>query len=642
MGPAPPGNLPEMRRLVIRLCVFVFGLSFVASALAQPGMDKDPLSFDRQIRPLLRRHCYRCHNADESSGDVNLQRDENPNLMLTHRMTWTTALEMVESGQMPPSGERFLKDSDRQRIIEFLTNKLSEFDCESLTDPGSTTARRLTRRQYDHAIADLTGLSVRPGDEFSPDATSYGFAGIGEAMGLSPVQVQQYEHAARSVSEALVACRETDPESFRRAFGDPTDVSRKSAQVAIEAFARRAFRRPVEDHFVVALMGIYDVARDQNADHVAAIGHALRAVMMSPRFFMRVESPRPHSTAETPYLVDDYDLASRLSFLIWSAPPDQPLLDLARSGTLNETENLVEQTKRMLADRRVEDGLVHEFFGQWLRLHSLESHSVDAQTFPGFDVALRDSMVDEAYAMLTHMIREDRAIDDLVDARFTFLNERLAAHYEIADVQGDKLRRIELPDRRRGGLLTTGAILTLQSDPGRTNVPRRGNYLAGTFLGTPAPPPPPDVPPLDDVVDDGKPRTLRQLLEEHRKNTQCAACHARMDPLGFALENYDAIGRWRELDAGQSIDASGVLPGGKRIDGPIELKDLLLSRRDDLARSLTEKLVIYSVGRGRRDVDECTIRDALAAAKANDYRFSSIVIEVVKSFPFRYRMDPQF
>jgi hypothetical protein len=398
----------------------------------------------------------------------------------------------------------------------------------------------------------------------------------------------------------------------------------------------------VAEPFVDSLLNVYDVARENRAGHVDALGHVFRAIMMSPRFFMRIETPSSEALPETAYLVDDYDLASRLSFFLWSSPPDKLLLEAANRGQLNDPETLTEQTRRMLADPRVKDGLVKEFFAQWLQINQLDDHQVSGEVFPQFDAELRDSMRAEAYELLSHMIRADRPLTDLVDTDFTFLNERLANHYSLASIEGAHMRRVPLEDRRRGGLLTSAALLMLQSDPGRTNVPRRGNFIAGVYLGAPPPPPPPDVPPLEEVAGGGEPRPLRELLEEHRKRPQCAACHAKMDPLGFALENYDAIGRWREQDAGQPIDSTGKLASGESFEGPEELKDVLLSRRHDLTRALTEKLVIYGLGRGLRPGDECAIADAVAAAKANHYRFSSIVLEIVNSFPFRYRMDPPF
>jgi len=293
----------------------------------------------------------------------------------------------------------------------------------------------------------------------------------------------------------------------------------------------------------------------------------------------------------------------------------------------------------MLADDRSK-ALVENFFGQWLSIREIESHQPDSDRFPEFDEVLRKSMIGEIEGFLTEMIRKDRPITQMLDADYTFLNERLAKHYKINGVQGDAMRRVSLDDRRRGGLLTSAALLMLQSDPGRTNVPRRGNFVAGRILGSGPPPPPADVPQLEDLASDDKPRSLRELLELHRKNPECANCHAKMDPLGFALENYDAIGRWRTKDGKFPIDASGELSTGRTLSGPIELKDFLLEGKEAFTRTLVKNLLIYALGRGLQGNDECVVRDALDAAEENDDRFSEIVVSIVKSYPFRYRQNP--
>jgi len=363
-------------------------------------------------------------------------------------------------------------------------------------------------------------------------------------------------------------------------------------------------------------------------------------VLISPRFLVRIESVRPG--VRGPYPVDDYDLASRLSFFIWSGPPDDVLLDLAAKKALSSPEVLETQTRRMLADPRSR-ALAENFIGQWLQLRGLATHKPDPRKFPEFTESLREAMQQEMSLVLGELVRQDRPVTELIDAGHTYVNEELARHYGLPKVSGKEMRRVALPDSRRGGVLTSAAVLMTQADPDRNNVPRRGNYIAGAILGTPPPPPPPNVPSLEDSkVADGKPQTVRQMLEVHRRNPECANCHAKIDPLGFSLENFDAIGRWRDMDGGAPVDASGVLPTGQAFSGPVELKKILLGRRDDFVRTMGENMLIYAMGRGLQLEDECVIRDLQKAASAGEYRFSTIVLTIVKSHPFRHRKNPDF
>ncbi len=355
------------------------------------------------------------------------------------------------------------------------------------------------------------------------------------------------------------------------------------------------------------------------------------AVLISPRFLIRVEANRPDQ--EEPYLVDDFELATRLSFFLWSSPPDEQLLEVASRGALNQQDELLKQTRRMMADPKSQ-ALADNFFGQWLSLRDLKSHSPDPKVFPQFDEELRSAMTAELRGLLKEVIQQNRPITDLIDADYTYLNERLAKHYEIPNVTGTEVRRVALSDRRRGGILTSAGWNMLLADPTRTNVPRKGNFLASHILGAPPPPPPPNVPSLDASAKDGKPQSLRQLLELHRSQASCANCHAKMDPLGFALENYDAIGRWRTHDGEFEIDASGDLISGEHFQGPVELKDLLIQKKEAFGKVLIKNLMIYAYGRGLQGRDECETRGILQASIANEYRFGSIVEAVVQSFPF--------
>jgi hypothetical protein len=365
----------------------------------------------------------------------------------------------------------------------------------------------------------------------------------------------------------------------------------------------------------------------------------LQAVLISPRFLVRIEDNQPGAVGA--YTVGAFDLASRLSYLLWSSPPDDQLLAAAAAGRLAGPGELEGQARRMLADPRAK-ALVSNFAAQWLQLPTLAEHRPDAGRFPEFTPALAHAMVDEAMLFIDEVIRLDRPITDLIDADYTYLNGDLARLYGIDGVDGPDMRRVQLSDRRRGGILTMAAVLTLTADPARTNIPRRGDYLLGTVLGEPPPPPPPVIPALEEAAPAGGQLTVREMIDLHRRNPDCAFCHAKIDPLGIGLENFDAIGRWQERQAGKAIDASGTLPGGASFDGPVALKRLLLARKAEFARSMVSQLLTYALGRGLIYQDDCVIADALKALERDAYRFSTMVVTVVTSYPFTHRRNPGF
>ncbi len=414
--------------------------------------------------------------------------------------------------------------------------------------------------------------------------------------------------------------------------------NRRRAQAVLNQFAERAFRGPVEEFYLHRLLRVYDQAIEQGESRDTAIGHCLAAILISPRFLYRIEQDQP--TARHPYLVSHYELASRLSFFLWSRPPDHELLQRAREERLHDPQVLRRQTLRMLTDRRCR-ALVDNFFAQWLDLRRLDTHQPDPNFFPEFDAELCRAMRDEANLILLEIIAEDRAATQLIDSDHTYANARLALHYDLPPVDSSTPVRVELPDRRRGGLLASAALLMLQSDPGRSNIPRRGNFIAGQLLGDPPPPPPPGVPPLENSSD-GTRRSLRETFELHRSSADCKACHVKIDPLGFSLENFDAIGRWRDTDAGIAIDASAELDDTHKFVGIVGLKDHLLSRKSDIVGELCRGLLIYALGRGFQASDQCVVDRMVTAAEKNDYRFSAIVLELVTSVPFTHRQNPEY
>jgi hypothetical protein len=635
------GTAAGMCPRVLLVAAILGAASLVAPTVArgQPGKDKDPLSWDRNIHGLVRKYCLRCHGTDAPRGGVDLASDEDPRDILAHRDTWESARALIEGGEMPPATEKQPSDDERRLLVRFLDETLASLDCTAAAEPGPPVLRRLNRTEYDAAVADLTGLDLRLAEGFPPDTVSYGFDTIGESLALSPALVEHYHRAALAIVAAIL---DGDPahEAARRRLLVATPAAgladRDAARAVLGRFATRAFRRPVEPAFLERLLAIYDAARADGAGHEAALAHPLTAVLLAPGFLLRLEADRPGVVG--PYPLDDHELATRLSFFLWSRPPDEELADLAGARLLGSPAVLEEQTRRMLADPRSQ-ALADNFLGQWLGLRELDDHQVDARAFPTFDEPLRQAMREEVRRLLGDIVRGDRPCTDIVDCPHTYVNDRLAAHYGLSGVTGPELRRVVLPDRRRGGVLTSAAVLMLTADPGRTNVPRRGNYVADRILGDPPPPPPPTVPPLDESEAAAASLTLRERLERHRRDAACAGCHARIDPWGFALENFDAIGRWRDDEGGRPIDTSGRLADDSPLGGAVACKDLLLARKAALARTLAKNLVIYALGRGPVPEDECLVRAVVATAATHDDSFAAMVVAVVRSVPFRSRRN---
>jgi hypothetical protein len=408
------------------------------------------------------------------------------------------------------------------------------------------------------------------------------------------------------------------------------------ARTILTRLTRRAFRRTVSADDVEPLLLVYRTGR-KGRDFEAGIQRAIQALLVSPEFLFRVEQDPPKAVRGQAYRVSDVELASRLSFFLWSSIPDDELLDLAIRGRLSDAGVLEEQLRRMVKDRRA-DALIDNFAGQWLHLRNVETVQPDPVIFR-FDEQLRQSFIDETRLLFTSIVREDRSILDLLRADYTYLNQRLAEHYGVPNIYGAQLRRVPVADPNRRGLLGHGSILTLTSYPNRTSVVQRGKWVLENLLATPPPPPPPppDVPQLQSTRD-GKTLTMREQMEMHRASPVCSSCHSRMDPIGFALENYDGVGKWRTEEAGTPIDPRGTLPDGTEFHAGRGLADLLLTRfRDDFVRAATEKLLTYALGRGIEYYDAPAIRDIARQASKDDVRFSSLLLGVIKSRPFQMR-----
>ena len=433
-----------------------------------------------------------------------------------------------------------------------------------------------------------------------------------------------------------------DTASRRRIFtcrpgqGAPAREERACARSIVSTLARKAYRRSVSDADVATVLNFYDAGR-KGGGFEAGIESALQRILISPDFLFRIELDPEKAAPGSTYRVTDFELASRLSFFLWSSIPDEELLTLASRGALREPATLERQVRRMLADERA-ISLTENFAAQWLQLRDLRNVVPDPDLFSEFDESLRDAFRRETELFVRSQMRDDRSVAELLNAGYTFVNERLARHYRIPDVYGSRFRRVAVPPLERGGLLGHGSLLTITSYPNRTSPVLRGKWLLENVLGVPPPPPPPDVPALPDKSATGQRQSVRARLEEHRRNPACATCHAQMDPLGFALEQFDAVGKWRTADeAGKAIDASGALPGGETFQGLDGLRSLLLARREQFAGTVAERLLAFALGRGVEYYDRPALRRIMREASASDYRWSSMVLGIVRSVPFQMR-----
>jgi hypothetical protein len=433
-------------------------------------------------------------------------------------------------------------------------------------------------------------------------------------------------------------------ESYRRVMiARPTGPGDKETAAAkiVETFARRAFRRPVTKDETARLMKLFKLADGNGESFDDSVKLALKAVLVSPHFLFRVEVDREPNNPDAVTTISEFELASRLSYFLWSSMPDDELFNLAEQGQLRKPGVLEAQVKRMLRDPKSR-ALVENFADQWLQLRNLKDFSPDPKRFPTFNEPLRQAMLKETELFFDHVVREDRSILEFLDADYTFLNERLAEHYGIPGVKGADFRKVTLTaeqHQQRGGLMMQASILTVTSNPTRTSPVKRGKFILDNILGTPPPPPPPDVP---ELKDDGELKgTLRQRMEQHRANPTCAACHQRMDPLGFGFENFNAVGAWRVKDGKEDVDPTGDLPGGKSFKGPAELRSILKERKEIFARCLADKLLTYALGRGTKRTDQCFTNDIARGVSKRDYKFSALALEIVQSDPFQKRRGKQ-
>ena len=649
-------------RITYRHPVLLAYLLALGGSLSAPA--EDPIPFETGIRPLIAKYCVECHDEELSRADLNLNRFTTQEQVIDSLALWQRSVKRIENKEMPPRKKKKQPtDEERALIVQWVGSlKLDDADCNQIANEESTAwyrgdvmSRRLNRNEYENTLRDLLGVDLDVADMFPADgAGGEGFDNEGSALFLSAIQMEKYLAAADlavetalpprssatlgAVDDALLTeSEQAVAERYTALLGaSPAgdQDARAAARAALASFAGRAWRKPADGASLERVLAVYDEAIARGDRYESAVKLAMKGVLVSPHFIFLTE-PQPPERGN--YMLGGYELASRLSYFLWSSMPDEELLALAAADGLRDPNVIQAQVKRMLQDPKAE-ALGRFFGGQWLGITQLaETVQPDPERFPEFGPGLKQAMQAEAYGYFNTIVREDRSLLELIDSDYQIVNEELARLYGIPGVTGPAMQRVQVADASRGGVLGMAAVLTATSHARRTSPVLRGKWVMEQIMGAHVPPPPPNVPslPEDDKVTEGL--TFRQQLEVHRENPDCAGCHSKMDPLGFGLENYDPIGRWRDTVSELPVDASGVLPSGEAFNGPTELKAILLAQKDDFARNLTRKMLGYALGRSLNRYDNCVIDDSMAALQANEYRPSVLINEIVLSFPFRHR-----
>lgn len=607
--------------------------------------------FEHTIAPLLREYCMDCHSNTSSYGDLNLESLVTQKPLVANRDAWINVIAQLKNRVMPPEDGASLNEEHRRQLVYSLHSKIHGFDYSQIKNPGFEVARRLTHVEYDNALSDLFGVPIRAAAKFPKELTgSSGFANSGNTLFLQPTLMERYIHAADAVVEELLPTTATNQRQrlarSKVMFMAPR-TSNEESSVAVQIisrFATRAFRRPLRDDEQKQLAAQYDNLRAAGFDNEASIRAMVQRILVSPYFLLKFESKGPSGTnAEHSgvFRINDWELASRLSFFLWSTLPDDELLQLAERQELHQPTVLAAQVQRMLANPRAE-ALGRNFAAQWLGSEHIGSRvRLDPIDNPWCTDSLMDAMKEETALFVHSLIAADEPIERLIDADFTFLNRELANHYKIRGVAGKHMRRVDLNGQTRGGILGHASLLAVTSFPYRTSPVVRGKWILDTLLGTPPPPPPPNVSDLSEELLENERLTIRQKLEHHRRSPACAACHSEMDPLGLALEKYDWFGRFRERYERGRIDNRGSLPTGEQFVGLAGLKNVILeTRKSDLVRQVTQRMLAYALGRQLEYYDEPAVRRIVAELEAKENRFQTLVQQIVLSFPFQYKQLP--
>lgn len=598
-----------------RTLASVAALAFVALAPAQ-----QPPRSSTAVPPLVDRHCGDCHRGADAEEGFDLDALFATGVADGARERAGQALARVRSRTMPPVDEPDPPTAEERRALALAFADVVPADAEAT----AVTMRRLSRREYANTVRDLTGVAYDAHERLPPDPRAYGFDNVGDVTSVSPLLFERYFEAAGAIAAAMVA----DADLCARAF-----AADRPPAGTLGPFLARAFRRPVTAVELQERVDLHDDLLAAGRSRTAARIAVVQSILASPQFLFRAEAGR----AGDPGRLTSHELATRLAYLVTASMPDAALAALADADALDDPLTLAAEATR-LAAATAGRPLAEGFGAQWLRYGDVLTANADFRRYPQiWDHALRPAFLTEATLFFADLVQTDASVLTLLDADHTFADATLRRHYGLGEASGPGFVRVALPDRRRGGILGMGAVLMVTSQPLRTSPVLRGRFVLDELLDEPPPPPPANagVLPADDVQPDAL--TLRARLERHRRAPACANCHARMDPLGFALENFDVLGCWRDAVGDRPIDSKGELPDGTELDGPIALKDELLRRRDDFVRAMAKKLLVFGIGRPLVPADEREVLRVAARAIAGDCRFSALLGAVVTSPLFTRR-----
>lgn len=669
MIPAPDSRLRLAGRIAfLGLFLGCFAAASLVSASLSAAEPAGPTPSFAEVQGWVKEYCGDCHGKEVKEGRIDLTRFMDELSVRKDRKLWSRVLVQIETLEMPPKDAEALPGPLREAWATWIKQTLQS--TEGLEPrPGRTPARRLSRTQYDRTVYDLTGVRFASATEVGmpDDVSTNAFDHFAEALTLPPELIDKYFAASEKIVARLTdkppppaAKRNKNAQGAERdvylawdkvfiAEPGPNLAERDAARQVVERFASRAFRRPVEPRETERYLALYDQAAKEKLSHLDRMKWLLRAVLSSPHFLLRVEEDRAPAGDSTAYRINDSELAVRLSYFLWASMPDDELARLAEEKKLSDPAVLEAQVRRMLLDPKAES-LTSVFAYQWLQLGKLAHARPSTEFFPSFNHRLRQSMLDEANAFMNHLRTEDRSLREMLDCDYVFVNKELARHYQLPQAKdnawkGEKLEKVSLrPEDHRGGILGMGAVLAMSSHTSRTSPTLRGKWVLEALLGAPPPPPPANVGSIDEKQAPGKePKTFRELLAQHAHQKTCAGCHAKIDPLGFGLENFDAVGRWREAQPADkkqpAMDVSGKLPTGEAFVGFGGLKELLKTKEEAFLRNAAEQMLTYALGRDPAYFDEPALRTILADWKAKDARYSELVLAVVRSFPFQHRCN---
>lgn len=598
-------------------------------------------TYDGGIIPILESKCMECHDETTQEGDLNFELYLTEDKASLHPDLWETVSKVIAMEQMPPPDhEDQLTTDEIDRLHKWSSTLATKWDAGKMgANPGKTTIHRLNKNEYNYTIRDLFKLNIRPADNFPEDGGGEGgFDNNADALFLPPLLVENYFKSASTIVEAVYAKPETRSR-YLIASPSPKLPILKAAENVLRYWSTFIYRKPANEEELARLINLFKEEYPKTKRFDVAMKMPLFSMLISPNFLYRSTLTE---IQDAPYPIDDFELASKLSYFIWSSMPDRELFRLASKGQLKDEAVLEAQVKRMLQDEKSKALGMH-MGGQWFGWERLRSDAnPDTTKFPEFTFELRVQLYQESMMFFNELIKENGSAYDFLDSNYAYLNDSLAKFYKVPGVEGAELRRVSLSDKNRGGILGMGSVLTATSLPLRSSPSIRGAFVLKDIMGENLPEPPMNIPqlPEDDRVVEGT--TFREALDQHRDDPNCRSCHAEIDPIGFGLESFDAIGRFRTHHHGAPIDVGGQLPDGTQFTSTYDLKQILLRDKDKFARNMVEKMLSYALGRDLTPYDRPIVKQITDTVIADDAKIHTAFIEIVKSYPFRYRCSDDY